>query len=152
MQIHQLKRNTPNKKSKKVGRGGKRGKTSGKGHKGQKARAGRKLRPEMRDIIKKLPKKRGYGKNRGRTVNSSVVKPLPVNLSALNKVFSDGDTVTVAALIEKKVIDRVKGRMPRVKILGSGGIVKKVSISGCDISESAKKKIEKIGGSIVSSN
>ena len=149
MQIHQLKRNTPNKKAKKVGRGGKRGKTSGKGHKGQKARAGRKLRPEMRDIIKKLPKKRGYGKNRARTVNSSVVKSLPVNISVLNKVFSDGDTVTVATLIEKKVIDTVKGRMPRVKILGSGSIVKKVTISGCTISENAKKKIEKVGGSVV---
>jgi len=148
MQIHQLKRNTSNKKAKKVGRGGKRGKTSGKGHKGQKARAGRKLRPEMRDIIKKLPKKRGYGKNRARTVNSSVVKPLPVNLSVLNKTFSDGDIVTAVTLIEKKVIDRVKGRIPRVKILGSGGIIKKVSVSGCAISESAKKKIEKAGGSI----
>jgi len=148
MQIHQLKRNTPNKKTKKVGRGGKRGKTSGKGHKGQKARAGRKLRPEMRDIIKKIPKKRGYGKNRARTVNSSVVKPLPINLSILGRVFSDGDMVTATTLIEKKVINKVKGRVPRVKILGNGGIIKKVSVSGCAISENARKKIEKAGGSI----
>jgi len=44
-----------------VGRGGKRGKTAGRGTKGQNARAGRKKRPELRDIIKKLPKRRGYG-------------------------------------------------------------------------------------------
>jgi large subunit ribosomal protein L15 len=42
-----------------VGRGGKRGKTSGRGGKGQTARAGHKIRPEIRDLIKKLPKRRG---------------------------------------------------------------------------------------------
>lgn len=61
MQFHNLKRNTPNKKSKQVGRGGKRGKTSGRGTKGQNARAGRKKRPESRDIIKRVPKLRGRG-------------------------------------------------------------------------------------------
>lgn len=43
-----------------MGRGGKHAKTSGRGGKGQTARAGNKRRPELRDIIKKLPKKRGY--------------------------------------------------------------------------------------------
>lgn len=43
-----------------VGRGGKHAKTSGRGGKGQTARAGNKRRPELRDIIKKLPKQRGY--------------------------------------------------------------------------------------------
>ena len=43
-----------------VGRGGKHAKTSGRGGKGQTARAGNKRRPELRDIIKKLPKNRGY--------------------------------------------------------------------------------------------
>ena len=57
VQFHQLKIKNRRKKSRQVGRGGKRGKTSGRGTKGQKARAGRKLRPEMRDIIKKFPKK-----------------------------------------------------------------------------------------------
>ena len=60
MQTHNIKRKNPNYKSARVGRGGKRGKTSGRGTKGQNARAGRKKRPEMRDIIKKLPKLRGY--------------------------------------------------------------------------------------------
>ena len=60
MQIHNLKRNHPNKKDRTVGRGGKHAKTSGRGGKGQTARAGNKRRPELRDIIKKLPKKRGY--------------------------------------------------------------------------------------------
>ena len=60
MQIHNLKRQHKNKKDRLVGRGGKHAKTSGRGGKGQTARAGNKHRPELRDIIKKLPKNRGY--------------------------------------------------------------------------------------------
>ena len=60
MQIHNLKRIHKNKKDRLVGRGGKHAKTSGRGGKGQTARAGNKRRPELRDIIKKLPKNRGY--------------------------------------------------------------------------------------------
>ena len=60
MQIHNLKRVHQNKKDRIVGRGGKHAKTSGRGGKGQTARAGNKRRPELRDIIKKLPKNRGY--------------------------------------------------------------------------------------------
>jgi len=60
MQIHEVKRKHKNKKDRLVGRGGKHAKTSGRGGKGQTARAGNKRRPELRDIIKKLPKNRGY--------------------------------------------------------------------------------------------
>jgi ribosomal protein L15 len=60
MQINNLKRVHKNKKDRIVGRGGKHAKTSGRGGKGQTARAGNKRRPELRDIIKKLPKRRGY--------------------------------------------------------------------------------------------
>lgn len=60
MQIHNLKRDHKNKRDRLVGRGGKHAKTSGRGGKGQTARAGNKRRPELRDIIKKLPKNRGY--------------------------------------------------------------------------------------------
>ncbi len=148
MQIHQLKRNTPNKKSRQVGRGGKRGKTSGRGTKGQKARAGSKLRPEMRDIIKKLPKKRGFGKNRARTVNSSVVKKSPINITVLEKMFSDGEVVSPVLLIEKGILKKIKGRIPRIKILGMGEITKKIEVEGCSVSKSAIEKIEKAGGSV----
>lgn len=60
MQIHDLKRVHKNKGDRLVGRGGRRGKTAGRGGKGQTARAGNKRRPELRDIIKRLPKNRGY--------------------------------------------------------------------------------------------
>lgn len=63
MQFHNLRAKTKRKFSRQVGRGGTRGKTSGRGTKGQNARAGHKKRPEMRDIIKRIPKLRGRGKS-----------------------------------------------------------------------------------------
>ena len=63
MQFHNLKAKTKRKYVRQVGRGGTRGKTAGRGTKGQNARAGRKKRPEMRDIIKRIPKLRGRGKS-----------------------------------------------------------------------------------------
>ena len=76
--------------SRRVGRGGKRGKTSGRGTKGQNARSGRKKRPEMRDIIKKLPKRRGYGKNRGRTVDGTKRNATVISLERLEALFDAG--------------------------------------------------------------
>ena len=63
MQLHELRPKTKNKPRKRIGRGGKRGTISGRGTKGQNARAGRKKRPELRDIIKRIPKLRGRGKS-----------------------------------------------------------------------------------------
>lgn len=63
MQFHNLQAKTKRKYARQVGRGGTRGKTSGRGTKGQNARAGHKKRPELRDIIKRIPKLRGRGKS-----------------------------------------------------------------------------------------
>lgn len=131
-------------KSAQVGRGGKRGKTSGRGTKGQKARAGRKIRPEIRDMIKRLPKLRGRGKS---TFKSFAVKPLAINLSSLN-AFASGEKVTPTTLISKGVISEYKGRVPAVKILGTGEINTKLTFEDCTVSASAKEKIEKAGGTI----
>lgn len=148
MQIHEIKRVHPNKKARRIGRGTTRGKTSGRGTKGQKARAGHKMRPELRDVIKKLPKLRGHGKNRARTVDSSIVKPVNVTLAAIEKTFDTGASVTPATLLEKKLIRASKGKLPQVKILSTGEITKKVSVSKCLLSASAKAKIDKAGGSV----
>lgn len=145
MQLNRLKRKSPNKKSRQVGRGGKRGKTSGKGTKGQNARAGRKKRPEERDMIKKLPKMRGRGKN----INTSIqIKPKAINLSVIEKVFSSGDTVSPETLILKGVLSKKGGLNQKIKILSQGEISKKLSFVSCLISEGAKKKIESVGGNI----
>ncbi len=141
MQLDTLKREHPNKKARQVGRGGTRGKTSGRGGKGQTARAGNKRRPQIRDIIKKLPKLRGY------RFNSGAIKYSPVNVGSLN-IFEEGQAVTVSVLFEKNLVRRVGGVLPQVKILGKGEITKKLSITGCKVSDSAKVKIEKAGGSI----
>ncbi len=141
MQINNLKREHPNKKSRLVGRGGTRGKTSGRGGKGQTARAGNKRRPELRDIIKKLPKMRGY------RTRSFEKKPIPVNLDALN-IFESGVTITKALLIENKIIKKQGGVVPAVKILGKGELNKKLIITECLISDTARAKVEKAGGEV----
>jgi|SRR3989344_5374331 len=142
MQLHTLKRNNPNKKARLVGRGGTRGKTSGRGTKGQNARAGHKKRPQIRDIIKKLPKLRGY-RFSGRNQKSSVV-----NVGALN-IFTDDTVINKNLLFMNKLIRKVSGKYPvTVKILGTGEITVKLFIEGCVVSEKAKEKIEKAGGSI----
>lgn len=141
MQLNTLKRKNPNRKARLVGRGGTRGKTSGRGGKGQTARAGNKRRPQMRDIIKKLPKLRGY------RFNSTVSKFSPVNVGALN-VFAKGDTVNPETLFAKKLVRKSGGVFPKVKILGTGELSVNLTIENCKVSTSAKEKIEKAGGSI----
>ncbi len=127
-----------------VGRGqsSTRGKQSGRGGKGQTARAGHKIRPAIRDIIKKLPKRRGYGKNRARTVNSMKPAIVAVSLTKLDKAF-DGGEITRAQLIEQGLI----GRKDRAKIVG-GDTKKKFALKGIGATSSARAAIEKAGGSI----
>lgn len=146
MQIHEIRRATPHKKAKTVGRGGKRGKTSGKGGKGQTARAGHRVRPAMRDIIKKLPKLRGHGKNRSKSVFYRGPEAV-VNVGALN-VFEAGSVVNPTALVAKGLIGEAFGKNPKVKILGNGDLTVKLSFERVTVSETAKGKIEALGGVI----
>lgn len=145
MQIHQIKRAHPLKKSKLVARGGKRGKTAGKGGKGQTARAGHRVRPAMRDIIKKLPKLRGHGKNRAKSVFYRGPEAV-VNVSQLN-VFAAQEVVNPTSLVAKGLIAPAFGKHPKVKILGNGEITVAVKVTECTVSDTAKAKIEKAGGS-----
>ena len=134
MQIHQLKPKHKLKKKKRVGRGGKKGTYSGKGNKGQRSRAGRKFAPNIREIIKRYPKLRGYKFNK-REKNLVVI-----NIGDLEKKFKDSEIVSPKSLLEKKLIRRIKGKTPKVKILGKGEITKKLVIEGCELSKSAKEK------------
>jgi large subunit ribosomal protein L15 len=146
MQLHQLKPIHKSKKPKRIGRGGKKGKYSGRGIKGQRTRAGRKLKPVIREIIKKYPKLRGYRfKSK---IKNQKLKIVIVNLGDLEKKFKEGEKITPQTLLEKKLIRRIKGKMPKVKILGRGEITKKLIIQNCQISKSAKEKIEKAGGKL----
>ncbi|MCP6718130.1 MAG: uL15 family ribosomal protein [Patescibacteria group bacterium] len=142
MQIHQLKAKHKNKKGKRIGRGGKRGTHSGRGIKGQQTRAGRKKVPDIRQLIKKYPKLRGYKFKIRRE------KPEIVNIKTLQKYFKEKEIVSPKTLLDKKLISRIKGRLPKVKILGQGEIKNKLIIRDCIVSKSAKEKIEKTGGQI----
>ena len=139
-----LKPTTENKKRKLVGRGSKRGKTSGRGTKGQKARAGHKIRPMMRDIIKKLPKLRGRGKNINKAFRTTAVA---INFSVINAQFPNGGRITPATLHAKGVLRREGGTFPKVKILAGGTLASKISVFDCEVSEAARAAIVALGGS-----
>jgi len=127
---------------KRVGRGGKKGTYSGRGSKGQKARAGRKMEPIIRALIKRYPKLRGY--------RSFVLSDYTavVNLEVLEKNSKDGETINPENLIKKGIISKMKGRTPKVKILGTGKLTKKLILENCKTSKTAKEAIEKAGGKI----
>jgi len=147
--LHELVR-TSKRPYRRVGRGqsSTRGKTSGRGGKGQTARAGHKIRPEIRDMIKKLPKRRGYGKNRARTVNASRERALTVPVEALQALFENGAEVTPKSFVEKGMFKAHGAHIPMVKILGGGELSKKLTVKGCTVSASARAAIEKAGGSV----
>lgn len=144
MQIHELKPKHKLASKKRIGRGGKKGTYSGHGMKGQKSRAGRKMVPIIRELIKRYPKLKGY--------RSFVLDDFSavVNLEVLEKNFKDGDIINSENLLGKDLISKIKGRLPDVKILGNGKLTKKLIIEKCKVSKSAKEAIEKAGGSIKS--
>jgi len=145
MQLHELRPKHKLKKKKRIGRGGKRGTYSGQGIKGQKSRAGRKMQPVIRELIKRYPKLRGYrigSKAKGQ-------KPTAIiNLEVLEKKFNSGEKINPEVLLEKGMFRKIKGRTPEIKILGKGKLTKSLTFEGCQLSKSAKEKIEKAGGDI----
>ena len=149
MQLNQLRRPRDLQRSaQRVGRGqgSGRGKQSGRGGKGQTARAGHKIRPEWRDIIKKLPKRRGFGKNRGRTVVGTRPDAVALSIDRLDALFESGAEITPRALVERGI---VHGRRPiPVKIVGGGKLTKKFLVKGVGVTSAARASIEKAGGTI----
>ncbi len=148
MQLNTLKRpGTLKRIAQRVGRGQSsgRGKQSGRGGKGQTARAGNKRRPEWRDIIKKLPKRRGYGKNRARTVMARE-RVRAVSLSRLEGAFPEGGAISLALLRERGLVGRTE---QRAAIVGTGSVSKKFNVQGVRVTRAARAAIEGGGGSIL---
>ena len=143
MQLHELKPIHKSKKRKRKGRGGKRGTYSGRGVKGQRSRAGRKMAPIIREIIKRYPKLRGY---RHKGIAKNLVE---VNLGILEKKFEAGEIVNPQSLLKKEIIRNIKGKTPKVKILSGGEFKKSLIIENCQISKLAREIIEKAGGKII---
>ncbi len=129
------------KERKRIGRGpaSGQGKTAGKGHKGQKARAGRGMQIGFEGgqmpLQRRIPK-RGFN-------NIFRKEFATVNIASLDKVFNDGDTVTIEALVASGL---VKKTLDGVKVLGNGEISKKLTVQVNAYSETAKSKIEAAGG------
>lgn len=142
MQLHEIRPIHKKKKRKRVGRGGKRGTYSGRGMKGQRSRAGRRMKPAIRSLIKRYPKLRGYA------FNPVGLKPVIVNIGTLEKKFKSDDIVNPETLLKYGLIRRIKGKTPAVKILAEGKLTKKLVIEDCILSKTAKSKIEKLGGNI----
>jgi large subunit ribosomal protein L15 len=136
---------------KRVGRGmgsGK-GRYSGRGIKGQKARSGsHKMRPGFEGgqmpIYMRLGKQRGPWSKDAMPMGPHRTFSVPVNLTVLEQKFEDGDEVSLEALVEKGIIKNTK---TDVKILGQGGLTKKLTVTAHAFSASAREKIEKAGGS-----
>ena len=122
------------------GRGSHRGKTSTRGMKGWHARSGNGIRSGFEGgqmpMQMRLPK-RGFN-------NIFRVEAFAVNLSALEKHFSDGE-VDVEALKAKGVVPR-KAKV--VKILGDGELTRKLTVKAHRFSKTAAQKIEAAGGAV----
>lgn len=124
------------------GRGSGVGKTSGRGHKGAGSRSGYSRRPGFEggqmQYFRRIPK-RGFSNADFKIVYSIV------NIASLQERFEKGDTVDVAALVEKGLVRNFKNP---VKILGQGELSIALTITADKVSTSAQKKIEDAGGSV----
>ncbi len=120
------------------GAGSGNGKTAGKGHKGQKARSGGGVRPGFEGgqmpLHRRIPK-RGFN-------NIFAKEYVAINVDTLNR-FEDGAVVDAAAIKEMGI---VKNTRDGIKILGKGELTKKLTVKATAFSESAKEKIEAVGG------
>jgi len=142
MQLHQLRPIHKRKKGIRLGRGRKKGTYCQRGVKGQKARAGRKLKPIVREVLKKYPKLRGY---RFKSKKDYVI----LNLRDIEGKFEKNEKVTPAILVKKRLVRKISGKIPKVKILSKGEIKKPLIFENCLFSQKAKEKVEKLGGKIL---
>ena len=118
------------------------GKTCGRGHKGQKSRSGGGPRSTFEGgqmpLYRRLPK-RGFNNARFKKIYAVV------NVGLLEDSFDEGALINDQSLREQGI---VKGKYDGIKILGAGEVSKKFKLSVNKVSDSAKEKIEKAGGSI----
>lgn len=129
------------KTAKRLGRGigcGK-GKTCGKGHKGQKARAGgyHKVGFEggQMPLQRRLPKF-GFKSHKANTVAQ-------ITLSQLNGI--DAEKIDKRVLLE---LGLIKPSVSKIKVILSGKINKKVTLSGINVTKGAHAAINAAGGKI----
>jgi large subunit ribosomal protein L15 len=141
LKLHHLRPAPGSKKDRtRVGRGeASKGKTSGRGTKGTKARY--QVRPGFEGggvrLVMRTPKLRGFK-------NPFRVEYQVVNLEKLEALYPQGGAVTVADLVAKGAVRKNE----LVKVLGTGDISVKLTVSVDKVSRSAAEKIVAAGGSI----
>ena len=154
LNLNTLKPAQPRKDRKRVGRGlgsGK-GRYSGRGIKGQKSRSGSKKMPAgfeggQMPLDMRAPKLRGNTSADAMPIGPFRTYSQPVNLRDLDRVFADGDTVDLDAMVAKGLLKNTK---TDVKVLGTGDLTKKLAVTAHGFSASAREKIEAAGGSVSS--
>ena len=137
-----------NKRAKKrLGRGigSSKGKTSGRGHKGQKSRSGvaiKSFEGGQMPLYRRLPKRGFISLNREKIalINLSKIQEILEKKKQLpNKI--DLNTLQKLKLVKKKY--------KKIKLLGSGELKSKFDIEVNFVSNSAKIKVEKLGGKVL---
>jgi len=133
------------KKKKRLGQGhgSGRGKTAGRGTRGQKARNKIPLSFEggALALIKRLPFRRGRGKNK-----VFRKKPIVINVKILNLLKKDS-IVDLETLAKSNIIDKNEAEIYGVKILGDGELVVPLTVK-LPVSKGAERKILKAGGKV----
>ncbi|OGH37906.1 MAG: 50S ribosomal protein L15 [Candidatus Levybacteria bacterium RIFCSPLOWO2_01_FULL_38_21] len=125
------------------GHGSGRGKTGGRGTKGQKAKGKIPLSFEggALPLIKRLPFRRGKGRNK-----VFKKKPVVINIKVLNLLKKDS-AVDIDTLIKNRIVDEKDAKMYGVKILGEGNLKVPLTVK-LPVSKGAAEKIKKAGGHV----
>lgn len=152
LNLHSLQPAQPRKDRKRVGRGmgsGK-GRYSGRGIKGQKSRSGSHKMPAgfeggQMPIDMRLPKLRGNTSADAMPIGPFRTSTHPVNLRDLEARFEAGAEVTPDALV---AVGLIKNTKTDIKILGSGDLTKKLSVTAHGFSKTAREKIAAAGGTV----
>ena len=130
------------------GIGSGKGKTCGRGHKGQKSRSGvaiKSFEGGQMPLYRRLPK-RGFKSFSNKAKKSVAI----INLSKIQEIlgkkkFLDTSKVNLSTLQKSQLVNK---KYRKLKLLGSGDIKKKFDVEANFISNSAKEKIEKLGGKV----
>jgi large subunit ribosomal protein L15 len=151
LSLSNLKPAQPRKDRKRVGRGqgsGK-GRYSGRGIKGQKSRSGsHMMRPGFEGgqmpIQMRLGKARGPYSKDAMPMGPHRTATAPVNVRDLER-FDAGTEVTPELLASEGLIRNLK---IDVKVLGTGELTKKLTVTAHRFSKTAREKIEGAGGTV----
>jgi len=135
-------------KKKRLGRGigSTKGKTCGRGHKGQKARSGvaiKSFEGGQMPLYRRLPK-RGFNSLNDKK-NIAMINLFKIQQIIEKKVLTPDQKVNLSTLQKFKQINR---KYNKLKLLGFGDIKEKLNFEVNFISNSAKSKIEKLGGKV----